>query len=329
MDSGDQALREVLEIGLSIHLGRRATIHDLRREPFGGATAYASEVVTFRLLDGGERRLFLKDFRSSKLPKDDPVARCRRELGVYRDLLKEADLGTAEFYGYVETEADGRHQLLFEFVDGLELRSSEFPEWVRAAGWLARLHGSFQSEPERLGGCTFLMRHDAEFFTFRAEAALRAMTELSEALETRLRSLLEGYGDIVQAMANQPRTLVHGSYRPSNILVGRNSTTMRIVPVDWELAAIGAPLYDLAFLSNGFRPPELDTILDAYRRQADREGVFLPDPDEFHYLLDCFRLHKVVKSLSESVLLGFSRKTVEKLMDMAEQLGGRLMPLDR
>ena len=98
-----------------------------------------------------------------------------------------------------------------------------------------------------------------------------------------------------------------------------------IVPVDWELAAMGAPLYDLAFLADGFRPPDLDTLLDAYRRQADLEGLFVPDPEELRYLLGCFRLHKVLKSLSDSVLLGFSQKTVEKLMDTAERLGQRLM----
>lgn len=325
MDHGDQALREVLEMGLSVRLGRRTRIEEMRREPFNGATAYASEVLTVRLLDHGVFKVFVKDFRSSTLPKDEPVARCRRELGVYRELLTEADLGTAGYYGSVETGTEGRHQLLFEFVDGIDLRSSEFPHWVRAAGWLARLHGSFVAKTERLAACDFLVRHDAEFFTSRAAAALRAAGEFSDSLEDRLRFLLGGYGSVVEAMVNQPRTLVHGSYRPNNILVRAESTTRPIVPVDWELAAMGAPLYDLAFLADGFRPPDLDTLLDAYRRRADQEGLFVPDPEELRYLLGCFRLHKVLKSLSDSVLLGFSQKTVEKLMDTAERLGQRLM----
>jgi hypothetical protein len=181
------------------------------------------------------------------------------------------------------------------------------------------------SKAGQLAACDFLVRHDAEFFTSRAEAALQAVGEFSEALEDRLRFLLGGYGSVVEAMVNQPRTLVHGSYRPNNILVPAESTTRPIVPVDWELAAMGAPLYDLAFLADGFRPPDLDTLLDAYRRRADLEGLFVPDPEELHHLLGCFQLHKVLKSLSDSVLLGFSQKTVEKLMDTAEQLGQRLM----
>ena len=322
--SGDQALREVLETGLSVRLGRSATIKDLRREPFGGATSYASEVLTVQLAGDGAHRVFVKDFRYSKLPKDEPAARCRRELGVYRDLLSKADLGTAEFYGTVETGGNGRHRLLLEFVDGMELRSSKFLEWVRAAGWLARLHGSFASEAERLAACDFLVRHDADFFTSRAQSALQVVSASSEAMGARLGPLLAGYGRVVEAMVSQPRTLVHGSYRPSNILVGPGSTR-RTVPVDWELAAVGAPLYDLAFLCDGFRPPELDALLGTYRQQADQEGLRLPDPEELGYLLDCFRFHKVVKSLSDSAALGFPPRTVEKLLRTAERLGGRLM----
>jgi Phosphotransferase enzyme family len=312
-------------MGLSVRLGRRTRIEDMRREPFNGATAYASEVLTVRFMGGDVFKVFVKDFRSSTLPKDEPVARCRRELGVYRELLTEADLGTAEYFGSVETGTDERHQLLIEFVHGIDLRSSEFPHWVQAAGWLARLHGSFMSKTERLAACEFLVRHDAEFFTSRAAAALHAVGEFSEALEDRLRFLLGGYGSVVEAMVKQPRTLVHGSYRPNNILVRAESTTRPIVPVDWELAAMGAPLYDLAFLADGFRHPDLDTLLDAYRRGADLEGLFVPGPAELHHLLGCFRLHKVLKSLSDSVLLGFSQRTVEKLMATAEQLGQRLM----
>ncbi len=267
----------------------------------------------------------MKDFRSSRLPKDEPAARCRRELCVYRDLLSKADLGTAEFYGSVETGSDGRHQLLLEFVEGTDLRSSEFPDWVGAAGWLARFHGSFTPEADRLAACDFLVRHDAKFFTSRAEAALQAVSECSEALGRRLRPFLADYDRIVEVMVNQPRTLVHGSYRPNNILVRSGATSRRTVPVDWELAAVGAPLHDLAFLCDGFRAPKLDALLDAYRREADREGLFVPDPEELQHLLDCFRFHKVVKSLGDAVLLGFSRRTVEKLLDTAGQLAGRLM----
>src|SRR5437762_11485756 len=46
-----------------------------------------------------------------------------------------------------------------------------------------------------------------------------------------------------------------------------------ICPVDWELAAIGSSFYDLAFLADGFEPPRLDQVLEAYRAEALRGGI--------------------------------------------------------
>src|SRR5215831_7298401 len=111
--------------------GRFPSLRGIRRAAFGGQTSFRLEVLTLELGAAGEVKLLLKDFGASRLPKDDLPSRRNRELRVYRDLLAGGGLGTAEYHGAVWDEARGRFWLLLELVDGVELRSLGFEDWVR------------------------------------------------------------------------------------------------------------------------------------------------------------------------------------------------------
>src|SRR5205823_11542211 len=100
-------------------------------------------------------------------------------------------------------------------------------------------------------GCDFLARHDADFFWSKARAALDAVSAVSPPLADRLGGALGRYGRCVEVMAGEPPTLVHGTYKPRHILVDPHARPPRLCPVDWELAAVGSALYDLAFLAYG------------------------------------------------------------------------------
>jgi hypothetical protein len=321
----DGALRRCLEGIVAGRYGRRQAIVAIDRRRSAHATSYPSDVVTVRLASGEGLKLFLKNFGSSQLPKDVPDQRRERELRVYRDLLAGAGLGTARYHGSVWGDSEGRFWLLLEFVDGLPLRDCELDYWVAAAGWLGRMQGSFARHPDSLAGCGYLLRHDADFFRSRAERALQAVSQTSSSLAGRLGNVVSRYERLVPVLASQPPTLVHGSYRPENILVDRDARPPRVCPVDWELAAVGSPLYDLAFLSDGFQSPELDRLWGAYREQAGAHHLAVPGREEMRYLVDCFRLHKVLKSLSESWEKRFPAGTVAKLVGMAEGLAGPLL----
>jgi phosphotransferase family enzyme len=318
-------LRQLLE-GIAVdRYGERQAIVVIDQRRSACSTSYPSDVVTVRLASGEEFRLFLKDFGFSQLPKDVPDQRRERELRVYRDLLAGAGLDTAKYYASVWGGSAGRFWLFLEFVDGLPLRDCELDYWVAAAGWLGRMQGWFARHPDRRAGRDFLPRHHADFFQSRAELALRAVSQTSASLAARLGGVVSRYDRLVDVMVNQPSTLVHGSYRPENILVACRAQPPRVCPVDWELAAVGAPLYDLAFISDGFKPPELDRLWGAYREQAGAQNLHVPDREEMRYVVDCFRLHKVLKSLSESRKKGYPEGTVVKLVGMAEELSRLLL----
>lgn len=314
----EEALRKCLEYALPPVAG-------ISRSRCEMSASYDTYVVTVRLAAGGELKIFLKDFGFSQLPKDVPDERRERELRVYRELLDGAGLDTPRYYGSVWDSSEGRFWLLLEFVNGLPVRDCELNGWVAAAGWLGRMQGAFAGHPDRRTGWDFLPRHDAGFFRSRAELALRAVSQTSASLAARLREVVSRYDRLVAVMVSQPTTLVHGSYRPENILVDRHANPPRVCPVDWELAAVGAPLYDLAFITDGFSPPELDRLWGSYREQAGACNLPVPNREEMRFVVDSFRLHKVLKSLSESWEKRYPAGTVAKLVGMAEGLGRLLL----
>lgn len=304
--------------------GRFPSLRGIRRAAFGGQTSFRLEVLTLELGAAGEVKLLLKDFGASRLPKDDLPSRRNRELRVYRDLLAGGGLGTAEYHGAVWDEARGRFWLLLELVDGVELRSLGFEDWVRSAAWLGRLHGRFARAGEALEASDFLVRHDAGFFHAQAEQASRAAATYPLELREPVLAVTRRYSRAVEVLVGGPRTLVHGSYQPQNILVDRAARPPRVLAVDWELSALGSPLYDFAFLSDRFRGGELDDLWGAYREEAVARGLPLPERGQMEPLLDCFRLHKVLKSIGDSVALKFEERVVRKLVTRAAEIGTAL-----
>ena len=292
---------------------------DVRRERSAFASSYDAEVITVRLAGGEELTLFLKNFGASGFPKDDPTGRRDRERAVYRDLLADAKLGTASYYGSVWDERRGRFWLLLEFVRGSELRSCALEYWIMAAAWLGRMHGHFARLEARLRGCDSLERHDAEFFRLKAECAAREVCRVSAPLAGRFAKAMGRYERAAAVMARPPRTLVHGHFRPCNVLVAADSAPARICPVDWEQAAVGSGLYDLALLTDGFAPPELDRLIEAYRGAALAQGLAVPEREELRQAVDCFRLFIEVNLLSRARQRGASEGKVAETVARVEQ----------
>ena len=285
--------------------------------------SYENQILTLRLAGGTQLKLFLKDFGRSKLPKDAAADRRERELRVYAELLEDAELGTARFYGAHWDEAAARFWLFLEFVDSEPLWHCGPEHWLEAAAWLGRMHGRFAGQQSRLRACRFLVRQDATFFFGAAERALEAVSWLSDGLARRLAGVLEGYDQIVAVLSREPETLVHGSYRPQNVLAIRSSDSPRICPTDWELAAFGRSTHDLAFLCDHY-VDLLDSLFDAYEFGAKSSGFRPRDRDELGREVDCFRLHKTVSSLGHLRQWPRPAETAAKVVAVAEEIAGTL-----
>ena len=300
-----------------------AAIQTVERAASALSSSYPVEVVTVGLVDGRCLKLFLKDL-STRRYDSDLAERRSREIAVYRDLLADADLDTARYYGSVEDPGRNRFWLLIEYVEGTRVRYEPFDVWVQAAAWLGRMQARVAARPELLNRCGLVKPLTERFFLATAAAAEQAAGAYAPELARRVARAIDRYAELTTRMAAQPLTLVHGCYRPHNILL-RTGSEPRICPVDWEAAAVGPAAYDLAYLSDGFDDRRRRVLVAAYRRAAARDGLRVPEDEEADVLLDGCDLHKNLKTLGKAVDREFPLDGVEKLVAMVENAAARAL----
>lgn len=317
-------LRTVVAALLGAQYGPSA-VHTLHRAASLMASSYPAEVVTVGFAGQQSLKIFLKDL-SARRYDSDLAARRSREIAVYRDLLADADLGTARYYGSVEDPGRNRFWLLLEHVEGTRIRYERFDVWVQAAAWLGRMQAYIAAHPAVLGRCGLVQPLTKDFFLATAAVAERSAAAYAPELAARVARALDGYADLAAGMAAQPATLVHGCYRPHNVLlrtaVGEGS---RICPVDWEGAAVGPTGYDLAYLSDGFDDRRRQLLVEAYRVEAAQHGLHVPEGEEADVLLDGCDLHKNLKTLGKAADRQFPLDGVLKLMGMVEAAATRAL----
>jgi hypothetical protein len=288
------------------------------------SSSFASYIISVQVAGNPEHTIFMKDLSDyySDYRKSIQQLRDRRntELLVYREVLRDAGLGTAKYYGSLLDESQERFWIFLEFVDGKPIKQTGFEHWLAAVQWLVRLYDYSIQNAQLLEGCAFLPRHDHHFFQGPAEAAYLTVSRFSPGLADRLAPILRGYTPLVHAMASQPAVLVHGSYRQEQILLDQRTQPPRLCPVDWETAALGANLFDLAYLADGFTSPQLDEIIEVYRDQAGEYGISIPMRDEIVHLINCYCLHLTMTWLRSARDWGFSHEKVVSLVDRAEKL---------
>jgi hypothetical protein len=313
-------LAACLARGLSAALGRPVAIAAVQRARCDAASSYEAERLTVRLASGEDVAVFFKNLGCSHFPKDDAPQRRERERRTYRDLVGAGELGTARYYGSVWNEPAGPFWLFLEHVDGQEARFCSIEHWLAGAAWIGRLHGHFAHQSSRLRACDFLVRHDADFFRSKAPLAVHHVSRVSGVLGERLARALHGYDELVDLMVSQPPTLVHGHYRPCNILIDTSPSPVRVCPIDWEQAAFGSALYDLAYLVDGFTPPVADRFFDAYAQEAEPRGVSVPGRTELRRVVNCFRLFMMLHRLSRARERDLLARKIARAVDHVESV---------
>ena len=116
----------------------------------------------------------------------------------------------------------------------------------------------------------------------------------------RIRRLTARYDAVAEQLAALAPTFIHGEFYPSNVLVQQGGKTPRVCPIDWEIAAVGPGLLDLAALSVGkWTDAERARLAVAYRAAAApvAETASHLSDDEFERALDFARLHLAVQWL--------------------------------
>ncbi len=249
----------------------------VRRRPSEYRTSFPLERLTV-VLDGGEElALAFKQLDRECLGEEARLAKPaflhdpRREPTVYAELLGPAGVSAPRYYGAVLDEGTRRHWLFAEWVEGRELyQVGEIAIWRLAASSLAQMHAALVPFATASTAAP-LIEHDAAFYRRWMERAreFRGEAEASREARSALEWLAGRHETVVEGLLAMPRTVVHGEFYASNVLVAVEAGAMRIAPVDWELAGRAPGLVDLAALiSGGWSAAERSEIVAGYRGAA-------------------------------------------------------------
>jgi aminoglycoside phosphotransferase (APT) family kinase protein len=189
-----------------------------------------------------------------------------REPFVYETLLPHGPAGPPAFLG---AEREGAGALLYlEWIDGRPLSEvGEIEAWEQVADWLGRFHADFERPVEDLPVGAQLVEHDADFhrlWLVRAREFAAAPTSVLDWLAARQQELVE-------ALSAMDRTLLHGEFYPSNVLLSDRGEATRVAPVDWELCGPGPGALDLGALVCGWPGPARESMRLAYGSAYGRE----------------------------------------------------------
>jgi len=185
-----------------------------------------------------------------------------REVALYRD----ADPVTrAHTPRVIATHADPQGRgwaVLLEDLSGATLLDSVdrpdawTPDHVGAAvDGIAAVHGAWHARVDDL-------RQQSWMSAARTTASVKAMTPLWRALAdhaapifaawtdasvpARQHALIDAIPDWRPALDAAPQTLVHNDFNPRNVCLRPLGRGWRLCAFDWELAAVGTPMRDLA-----------------------------------------------------------------------------------
>lgn len=289
--------------------GDRRTIVGLERRPSIYRSSYELEEIDVRLDDGTTLQLMFKDLGRDSLREDARRAKPAflhdpsREIEVYRSFLPALGLGTARCHGAVCDEGIGRHWLFLERVPGRELyQVGDLATWREAARWLAALHGrsARAAEVDRVPW----LRHDRDYYwrwMRRAVSFLDGAGPARSAADRRRIERLAGrYDGVIDRLTDLPTTCIHGEFYASNVLVQATPEWIRVCPIDWEMAARGPGLIDLAALTaGGWSDDDRADLAGAYHAALDPDDA----PASFEALfeaLDYCGLHLAVQWLGWS-----------------------------
>lgn len=305
-------------------------VRDVEVTPVGtGQVASCLRVRLEHRADGAPRSLVVKTASS------DPVSRSTSavlrhgeiEVGWYRDLAATALVTTPHAWA-AALSADATDFVIvlddvFDAVQGDQIDGMAVDDVARALDELAALHAtSWEAVPP--GTESWLVdRGDPS-----AHAILLSMLYegFTDRYTGRLDPAVMATADDLVAHAAPyltqrpgPRSLVHGDFRPDNLLLGPDAVTV----VDWQTVTMGPALADVAYFLGGALLPEVRAaheaeLLERYRGRLAEHGIDLSASDA----ADGYRryaLDGLVMAIGASQVVGQTDRGDDMFCAMAER----------
>ena len=271
----------------------------LAREPTPYATTFPCEIVTCRIGLGKPRRLFCKYTAGVDYTGHGHRGGVGHEIATYRHILAQSNKFHPKFYGGYADSETGQYWLFLEYLDG-GLRVGKLNDPVamgKTARWIARFHVTSQ----RLLGnehVRFLKRYDKEYYLGWVSRTVD-FAGTSYRKSRWLRGFCERAEEFLSPLLHSVPAIIHGEYYQHNILYHQG----RVCPIDWESAAVGEGLIDLACLTDGWERKIAEVCTTTYVRTRWPEGA----PAGFEKVLKAARLYMTVRWLGDDP--DFTRST--------------------
>jgi aminoglycoside/choline kinase family phosphotransferase len=306
----------VLEQGLSAYFGRPVRIIRLQRRPLA-TSSHAMERLRVMLASGERLRVVFK-----RLQPGEKLYGNEREVLIYRRLLDGERFGAPALYASAHDEAEEHYWLFLEDVGSSTLDEGDVEDWFAAVRWLAGTHGTYHGREDDLRALGCLMEHGPAYYHMVGQTARRNL-ELAGATEAfvRLDALMGRYDSLVNYLAGEPRTLVHGDVFAENLIIQPGG---RIRAIDWESAAVGLGAWDLAKLLDGWGSMKA-TFLTAYLAEFERHVGAPLDRESFQRLFEHCEILNALWHLRWSVEACQDAPAVQELLVDMEARRQRLV----
>lgn len=247
----------------------------LRRRPSEYRTSFPLEELSLTRTDGTELRLACKRLAWDTLDKEARFAKPRflhdpvREPAVYAHVLPQAPPGPPHYLGSITDAEDGDCCLFIEWVEGRELyQVGERELWEEAARWLGRMHVTLASDLDRHAELGRLLDYDAAHYRRWIERAKKFARASGQppSRGAAIDRIARRYDEAIDGLLALPKTVVHGEFHASNVLIAGKASAPRVAPVDWEVAATAPGVVDLAALTSGggWKEEDREAIVAAY-----------------------------------------------------------------
>ena len=293
---------QTLRDGLASVLGGErgaAELRVLERKPMVPQMTYPAEVVTCRLGEGSELRLYCKYEAGRNHYAHGHRGGVGYEAEVYRRILRPLRDSTHLFFYGAHTDAGTRDMwLILQYLEGgillrdlhLDIKARPEPtEMGLAARWIGRFHAA-QQERFAASPPPFLNRYGGDYYRGWARRTSQFAASLGRRFQW-LAALGDSAEDWFAPLLEAP-TVIHGEFYQNNILMRDRS----VYPVDWESAAVAAGETDLAALTEGPWAEEIVRQCES-EYQCARWGS--GRPADFERRLDAARLYLHFRWLGE------------------------------
>ncbi len=232
-------------------------VRSLRTWPHPYSTTHPLTAADAELVDGRTVEVVIKESSTRPVAKPPFLYRRDREVETYRNVLTGSPVPAPRLLGVAGSS------MVLERVPGVPLWQSADPSAVAATARAARtLHRGLAAAAD----APFLVRYDGAFY--------RRWLRRACAVDETLAALARTYTFAAGRLLEEPNVVIHGELYPSNVLVCGD----RVSIVDWEMAAVGPAVVDIAALTAGWSTRHQRAALSRY---GEVDAI----------ALDCARLH--------------------------------------